>query len=109
MSTRHGSRAALRSLLRTVNRHLTSATGNPTWRNYVVSEFRKNADVADPQAASRLVAKAESYDRLLRAVHVHKDTLLSYNISIGADLGQQQKVERTAARVGFRMPITAPP
>jgi hypothetical protein len=38
-----------------------------------------------------------------------QDTLLSYNISIGADLGQQQKVERTAARVGFRMPITAPP
>mmetsp|Transcript_19451 Transcript_19451/g.48924 ORF Transcript_19451/g.48924 Transcript_19451/m.48924 type:complete len:108 (+) Transcript_19451:132-455(+) len=102
------SSAALRLLLRGIQQHL-SASGNPMWRDYVVSEFRKHAGTTDPQVREQLVAKAEAYARLLSAVHMHKSTLMSYNISIGADQGQAEQIRRTAAKVGFSMPKMAEP
>ena len=47
-------KSAFRGLLRSVDKHITSATGNRQWRDHVVASFRESKAVTGPQADEQL-------------------------------------------------------
>mmetsp|Transcript_23253 Transcript_23253/g.64557 ORF Transcript_23253/g.64557 Transcript_23253/m.64557 type:complete len:115 (-) Transcript_23253:82-426(-) len=98
------SRSVCRSLLRAIITHLPEGPGRARLRTHVVEEFRRNAGQTDPVEIARLTEKAQNYTFLLNAVHHHKDTLISYNISLNREGDQRRKVQQTAQKVGFVLP-----
>ncbi|PRW50770.1 hypothetical protein C2E21_5640 [Chlorella sorokiniana] len=96
----------LRSLLRAVDRNITSATGSKQWREFVIAQFRRGAaqdDSADRQAA---LQEARDYVFLIESVREHKDLLLSYNIGIPVDQREKDMNARAANLVGLQVPPT---
>ncbi|GBF89102.1 hypothetical protein Rsub_01819 [Raphidocelis subcapitata] len=96
-------RAALRALLRAIDRHFTSVAGNAAWRDHAVAQFRAPAP-ADAAAAWEGLRLAKDYARLVQGVAHHRDLLLSYNLGLDSDERNKRMVEATARRVGFAMP-----
>jgi len=66
------SQRALRSLLRTVDKYITRASGSQLWRNYVLDQFRLHKDSSDSPRTEYLVSCAEEYAELVHAVHDYK-------------------------------------
>ena len=119
-------RFVLRRLLRLVDRHVTSHTGNVLWRNYLLKEFRREKENRSQQEIQHWITCAGQYADLIHSVQSHKVldiTLLygrggqsvrfllqllleSYNITTDKDAQQRELIEKTAKRVGFKLPQT---
>lgn len=95
-------RTAYRHLLRAVQQHVTSSTGNGLWKEYAKEQFRRNAGEKDGRKVQELVQLAEEYATLVEDVHAHKELLFSYNI--GVERNQRDMMEKTARRVGLELP-----
>jgi len=65
-------RQVLRSLLRAVDRNITSATGNTQWRQFVLAEFRHAEALGDPAERERALQDAKDYALLIDSVREHK-------------------------------------
>uniref|UniRef100_A0A7S0REN1 Uncharacterized protein n=1 Tax=Chlamydomonas leiostraca TaxID=1034604 RepID=A0A7S0REN1_9CHLO len=104
MTSASSSLRVYRSLLKAVDKHLTSVAGNQQWRDFVREDFRKNAKVTDAFAASQQLRLAEDYCALINNIALHKELLLSYNIGLEEDERTKQMVEAVARRVGFSLP-----
>jgi hypothetical protein len=70
MAHRH-SKAVLRSLLRTVDHHITSVAGNTQWRQHVLQQFRQARD-ADAVQQQRLLLLAQEYADLVKNIAHHQ-------------------------------------
>jgi hypothetical protein len=64
-------RAALRALLRAIDRHVTSVAGNTAWRDHAIAQFRAPAP-ADAAAAREGLALARDYARLVEGIAHHR-------------------------------------
>lgn len=65
-------RQVLRALLRAVDRNITGATGNRQWREFVIAEFRRGEQLADPAERERALQQARDYAFLIHSVREHK-------------------------------------
>jgi hypothetical protein len=65
-------RAAYRTLMRAVSRHVTSVSGNGMFRDALRAEFRAGAAQRDPAAAAAAVARAQDAAFYVNAVNEHK-------------------------------------
>ena len=65
-------RAAYRTLMRAVSRHVTSVSGNGLFRDALRAEFRAGAAQRDPAAAAAAVARAQDAAFYVNAVNEHK-------------------------------------
>ena len=65
-------RAVLRQLLRAIDTHLTRVAGNKQWRSYVLSEARRNAQLAEPAAAQQQLQAAREYADLINNITHHR-------------------------------------
>ena len=83
-------RAAYRTLLRALNRHV----GDEALRTYCK---RRMAAAGDSEAA-------REYAELLTSVHEHKALLMSYNISTDKYASRKEQLKGVAGSVGLRMP-----
>ncbi len=72
MSGASRGRAAYRTLLRAVDKHITAVGGNTTWRDAVRDRFRASAAEADAAAAEAGVRRAEDLAFLVNSVNDHK-------------------------------------
>lgn len=124
-------RAALRALLRCVDRHLTGVAGNTQWRDHVRAEFRRpllraaggggatsssgssgssidnddDAVVVEAEAErARRIRLARDYVLLADNIAHHRQLLASYNLGVDPDERNKRMVEATARRVGFALP-----
>ena len=61
-----------RSLLRAVDRNISSATGSTLWRSFVASEFRKHRGESDPTRVQERLQEAKDYAFLIDSVREHK-------------------------------------
>lgn len=102
MAMAHPVRTAYRHLLRAIQQHVTSNTGNGSWKEYAKEQFRRNAGEKDGRKVQELVQLAEEYATLVEDVHAHKELLFSYNI--GVERNQRDMMEKTARRVGLELP-----
>mmetsp|Transcript_7166 Transcript_7166/g.14541 ORF Transcript_7166/g.14541 Transcript_7166/m.14541 type:complete len:108 (-) Transcript_7166:293-616(-) len=95
-------RAALRQLLRAIDATLPRENGSNVWRDYVLTEFRKemNAD-----SAAKGVKLMKDTTTLINAIKHQRELLFSYNISTSKADSGKKLVSNTAARVGLRVPI----
>eukprot|EP00798_Chlamydomonas_sp_ICE-L_P025158 gene25158-10788_t len=126
--------AALRTLLRSVNKNLTSVAGNSQWRDHVITSFResngrgggrrgdwimlvdlqdnledgelRHGDCADKEERLQL---ARDCAFLMKNVAHHQALLKLYNIGTEESERNKDMVAKTAARVGFSMPVANPP
>lgn len=62
-------RSVLRQLIRSIDRNVTSATGNTLWRQAAIEEFRQGTDPSSLEERLRL---AQDYAFLLDSVREHK-------------------------------------
>lgn len=65
-------RAVLRSLLRAVDRNITSATGNRHWRDFVIAEFRRGEALGSSDERQAALQDARDYAVLVDSVREHK-------------------------------------
>ena len=65
-------RQVLRTLLRAVDRNITAATGNRQWRDFVVAEFRRGAELKSLEERGAALQQAKDYAFLVTSVHQHK-------------------------------------
>lgn len=65
-------RQVLRTLLRAVNRNITSATGNRTWRDFVIAEFRRGGALGSSDEQRAALQEARDYAVLIESVHGYK-------------------------------------
>lgn len=72
MTAMTGARAVLRQLIRTVDRNLTSQSGNNVWKQAVYQEFRQHAEESDPERAAQLVQEAADVVFHIDSVRAHK-------------------------------------
>lgn len=70
-----GARAVLRQLIRTVDRNLTSQSGNDVWKQAVYQEFRHHAGESDPERATQLIQEAADFVFHIESVRAHKVNL----------------------------------
>ncbi|KAK9863719.1 hypothetical protein WJX84_001580 [Apatococcus fuscideae] len=68
------------------------------------SKFRQHREVSSTEQAAELVEYARDQAELINAVQYQRELLLSYNIGVEQDVTQKKVRERTAARVGLRLP-----
>ncbi|EFN56657.1 hypothetical protein CHLNCDRAFT_144503 [Chlorella variabilis] len=97
-------RQVLRALLRAVDRNITGATGNRQWREFVIAEFRRGEQLADPAERERALQQARDYAFLIHSVREHKELLLSYNIGIPVERREKDMNVRAANMVGLQFP-----
>jgi|APGre2960657444_1045066.scaffolds.fasta_scaffold00019_19 hypothetical protein len=72
MSTPARGRAAYRSLLRAVERHITAVGGNAAWREAVQAHFRAAQAERDASVVAAGVRRAEDLAYLVNSVNDHK-------------------------------------
>ena len=65
-------RQVLRSLLRAVDRNITSATGSKQWREFVIAQFRRGAAQGDSADREVALQEARDYVFLIESVREHK-------------------------------------
>lgn len=63
-----------RSLLKAVDKHLTSIAGNKQWREYVQQEFRANANLKNSVVVSQQLGLAVDYCTMINNIAHHKVT-----------------------------------
>lgn len=64
-------KAILRLLLRAVDKHITSVSGNQQWRQHVLQQFRQAKDV-DAGQQQRLLLIAQEYADLINNIAHHQ-------------------------------------
>jgi hypothetical protein len=64
-------KAVLRLLLRVVNKHMTSVSGNQQWKQHVLQQFRQGR-AADAAQQQRLQVLAQEYADLVRNIAHHQ-------------------------------------
>ena len=87
-------RQVLRALLRAVDRSITSATGNRQWRDFVIAEFRRGAQLTDPAERKLALRAAEDYAFLITSVREHKVRLVkpqAHQVGLACPLPPQQR------------------
>ena len=62
----------MRSLLRAVDRGITSASGNRQWREFVIAEARRAERLGDPAEREAALQHARDYAFLINSVREHK-------------------------------------
>ena len=72
MSTPARGRAAYRSLLRAVERHITAVGGNTAWREAVQAHFRAAQAELDASVVAAGVRRAEDLAFMVNSVNDHK-------------------------------------
>mmetsp|Transcript_24846 Transcript_24846/g.54100 ORF Transcript_24846/g.54100 Transcript_24846/m.54100 type:complete len:111 (+) Transcript_24846:33-365(+) len=97
-------RSTLRGLLRAIDQHVTSISGNRQWREFVLAEFRAGASLEDQKAIESRLNLARDYTLLVSNVAHHKNLLITYNIGVDPDERNKKMVEAVAKRVGFALP-----
>lgn len=65
-------KSALRLLLRSVDRHVTSVAGNQQWRQHILQQFRDNAGLQDAAQQQQMVLLAQEYADLINNVAHHQ-------------------------------------
>lgn len=65
-------RQVLRSLLRAVDRNITSATGSKQWREFVIAQFRRGAAQGDSADREVALQEARDYVFVIESVREHK-------------------------------------
>ncbi|GBG77450.1 hypothetical protein CBR_g23899 [Chara braunii] len=101
-------RHAVRQLLRAIDQNITKVTGNRLWRERVIAMSRNSVSGEDSVTTANeeeRVALAKDYAFLLNSVREHKELLSSYNVK--ADGREDLQLERAAARVGLKLPISS--
>lgn len=72
MSGAAEARAVLRCLLRAVDRNVTCAAGNHTWRDFVLAEFRRGEALEGGEERAAALREARDYAYLVNSVREHK-------------------------------------
>ncbi|KAG1365527.1 hypothetical protein COCNU_12G005270 [Cocos nucifera] len=93
-----------RQLLKAVDKHIGKDGGKRHFRDFIIEEFRKNANLSDQAAVQNKVKLAYNYTFLLNSVHHHKELLLSYNIAVDRSDEMKKILNKSAASVGLHLP-----
>jgi hypothetical protein len=64
--------AVLRHLLRAVDKHITSVSGNALWRDAVLEQFRRHRQLRDPVLVQQELEKARDYADMIANIAYHK-------------------------------------
>lgn len=93
-----------RQLLKAVEKHIGKDGGKRYFQDYIIEEFRKNANLSDQAAVQNKVKLARDYTFLLNSVHHHKELLFSYNIAVDRSDEMKKILDKSAASVGLQLP-----
>ncbi|XP_047946968.1 uncharacterized protein LOC125193216 [Salvia hispanica] len=93
-------KAAYRSLLRAVRKHVGEEGHKSHFTDFIKHEFRKNASSQNPQN----LKLAQDYTIYLNSVHHQKELLFSYNIAVDRSAEMKKVLGKSASSVGLQLP-----
>ncbi|CAG8490034.1 10905_t:CDS:2 [Acaulospora morrowiae] len=91
-----------RQLLREVQKQFTPYNKNPYWKLELIKEFRQNRDASNKELLEKLDQDATDLLSFLRSNRRYGELLTQLDPMHG--LTEQQRVEKTANRVGLKVP-----
>eukprot|EP00252_Welwitschia_mirabilis_P011801 TRINITY_DN26230_c0_g1_i1.p1 TRINITY_DN26230_c0_g1~~TRINITY_DN26230_c0_g1_i1.p1 ORF type:complete len:106 (-),score=29.09 TRINITY_DN26230_c0_g1_i1:229-546(-) len=93
-----------RDMLKAVRKHIGKDGPKLHFQDYIKEEFRKSKYIEDSSVLQQKLKLAHNYASLLNSVHHHKDLLFSYNIAIDREAEKKSVIEKSAKRVGLKLP-----
>ncbi|GAB2226315.1 hypothetical protein Droror1_Dr00022117 [Drosera rotundifolia] len=93
-----------RHMLKSIEKHIGKEDHKRHFRDFLVEEFRKNRELADPSSIQNSLKLAQDYTLLLNSIHYHKELLFSYNIAVDRSDEMKKILGKSAASVGLQLP-----